>query len=293
MVNQKNKKIVIASDQEIEHLDEILTNINSDIAMGMSYVKRIQGITFNELKKRFRGLSGETLKKYMQQSYLSMRPIHFVAAYSWITMVPATSFYYGLKVKEQFRGMDDNAIKALISIGRLSPKQFNSILDVVYMLLDNDSKQSFLIFKEDVKSNFYSEKEYDQLFPPSVLDIQAFAIDYYRSVAIMMKRFRLENDIPPDTMAKVLGLSRYQYDVLENERKTVPFSISIGARIRLGFNTNSHADFTSKMKQFSAFHQLRRCQHYRDILIVEAFRRLNIHQKHEVIQLISQLSIKE
>ncbi|MDW6004799.1 helix-turn-helix transcriptional regulator [Vibrio mangrovi] len=293
MLDQKNKNIVIASDQEIAHLDEMLRNIDSDIAMGMSYVKRIQGITFNELKKRFGGLSGETLKKYMQQSYSSMRPIHFVAAYSWVTMVPPTSFYYGLKVKEQFRGMDDNAIKVLMCIGRLSSKQFNTILDMIETLLDNDSRQGFSIFKRNTQSKFYSKDKYDQLFPPSVLDLRAFAIDYYRSVAITIKRFRIENNITSYTMAKVLGLSKYQYSVLEDQNKTTPFSISIGARVRLGFNLNSHADFTSEMEQFTAFHQLRRYQHYRDILIVEAFRRLNPHQKNEVAQLVSHLSIKE
>ena len=55
-------------------------------------------------------------------------------------MVPMTSFYYALKMKEHYRGMDSNAVKALYFIGRL-PTMY---IEMVLQLMDEGGKFSRL-----------------------------------------------------------------------------------------------------------------------------------------------------
>lgn len=123
-----------------------------------------------------------------------------------------------------------------------------------------------------------------------MLDINEFAIDYYRSISITVRQFRQDNNIPIDVIARVLGLTGYQYRVLEDVNKIRDFSVAIGFRIKVGFELHSHVNFTSKMQLFPQFHQLRQHQHIRDTLIVESFRLLNADSKNLASDLLASLS---
>ncbi|MGF1908707.1 hypothetical protein L4C38_04580 [Vibrio kasasachensis] len=290
MFGRTNQLKISVSEERIQKLDTFLKTIDTDIAVSMSFVRRAQSLSFNDLDQRVSGLNGSTLKRYMQQSYRSIRPIHMVAAMSWIMMVPMTSFYFALKMKEHYRGMDDEAIKALFCIGRLPSEQFHLYLDLITNMMSAESRAQFSKFRIETESQFDPNIIYDELLPPPVLDINAFAIDYYRSAAITVKRFREENQIPIEVIARVLGLSEYQYLQLENVSKVRDFSVSIGFRVKLGFELNSHVNFTSEMRQFPQFHQLRQVQHIRDSLIVEALRHLNGECKLRAVEILTTLS---
>lgn len=290
MQNSKESFNVAVSEQEIHKMDTLLQNIDTDMAVSMSYVRRSQGISFKQLEQRFSGINGSTLKRYMQQSYPSMRPIHVVAALTWVMMVPMTSFYYGLKMKEQFRGMDDKAIEALLCIGRLPSDQFKLYLELVANLMNEDDRVAFLRFKSELESQTGLLSNYNELLPPPVLDIHEFAIDYYRSVAITVKRFRLQHNIPLETIARVLGISEYQYQILEDVNKVRDFPVAIGFRVKLGFHLSSHVNFTSEMRQFPEFHQLRQVQHVRDALIVEALTKVEKSRKNSAVDILMSLS---
>lgn len=290
MQNSKESFNVAVSEQEIRKMDTLLQNIDTDMAVSMSYVRRAQGISFKQLEQRFSGINGSTLKRYMQQSYPSMRPIHVVAALTWVMMVPMTSFYYGLKMKEQFRGMDDKAIEALLCIGRLPSDQFKLYLELVANLMNEEDRVAFLRFKSELESQTGLLSNYNELLPPTVLDIHDFAIDYYRSVAITVKRFRVQHNIPLETIARVLGISEYQYQILEDVNKVRDFPVAIGFRVKLGFQLSSHVNFTSEMRQFPEFHQLRQVQHVRDALIVEALTKVEKSRKNSAIDILMSLS---
>ncbi|ABU71960.1 hypothetical protein [Vibrio campbellii] len=290
VVSRKINKVLEVPEERIQMLDSQLASIDSDIAVSLSFVRRAQGLTFSDLEQRTSGLKGSTLKRYMQQSYHSMRPIHVVAALSWVMMVPMTSFYYALKVGEYYRGMDKNAIKVLYCIGRLPTEQFELYLQIVANLMTQEAKEQFQQYHSQLLSTIDLPNSYEELLPPSVLDVNEFAIDYYRSAAITVKRFRLENNISIELMARVLGLSDYQYMVLEDVNKVRDFSVAIGFRVKLGLHLDSHASFTSEMQQFPQFHQLRQFQHVRDSLVVEALRQLTPKHKQNAVQILTSLS---
>lgn len=290
MLNRADEVKISVSEHTIETLDKLLKTIDTDMAVSMSFIRRAQGMSFRDLEQRTTGINGSTLKRYMQQSYHSIRPIHVVAAMSWVMMVPMTSFYLALKMKEHYRGMDDKAIEALYCIGRLPSEQFQLYLDLVSNMMTEEKKAQFKVFRAEVESQIDPAIDYNELLPPQVLDINAFAIDYYRSVAITVKRFRLEHQIPIDVISRVLGLSEYQYQQLEDVNKVRDFSVAIGFRVKLGFELNSHVNFTSEMRLFPQFHQLRQIQHLRDALIVEALRNLNGECKKQAVEILTTLS---
>ena len=263
----------IVDYKKILQIDSLLENLESEISISMSFMKRTYGISYEELDDRMLGINLSTIKRYFQPSYHSVRPLHFLAALSWILMVPATAFYKGMKSKETFRGMDTESIEALVYVGKLPFEQFETVLDLVTNTMDSASRVKFKKFRED---NWVEgiEDNFDGLLPPETLDMDLFAMDYYRSIAITMQEFRIRNDLSIEKMALVLGMSEYSYQSLEDPNKTVNFPISLGIRTKLGFSQSSHVEFTREMKVYPEFHQLRRIQHRRDVLIVEAMRLL-------------------
>ncbi|MFD2176190.1 hypothetical protein ACFSJZ_01255 [Veronia pacifica] len=270
----------------------MLKNIDSDIALSMAYVRRTHNVQFEELATKMSGVKMNTLKKYMQPSYSGQRPIHVVAGFSWVMMVPMTAFYFGMRLKEYYRGMEDSSVEALVRIGRLPKEQFNAILDIITNLYSEEERHEFREWRESIEALEVESgvPEYNSLFPPEVLDIDAFGEDYYRSIAITLKQFRYENNVSEELAARVLGLSEYQYRVLENRNKPISFSVAIGFRAKLGFQLQSHTNFTNSMIAFPQFHHLRVAQHVRDTLIVEAIRRLEFTKKQQVSKIIDLLS---
>ncbi|MDW6003272.1 hypothetical protein [Vibrio mangrovi] len=264
-----------------------MENIDTDIAVAMSYVRRAQKLTFKDLDKRFSGIKTETLKRYMQQSYPSMRPLHFLAAYSWVTMVPMTCFYYRILYPE----LDDDILEAMMCIGQLPSGLFDTILEIISIVLDESSRQSFIHLRETLESQLGGLHHYDDCFPPETLDLHAFAIDYYRSVAMCIQTFRAENNISVEMAASVIGLSVNQYDVLEDIHNTTPFPASIGIRAKLGFQLESYAGFSGEMRLFPEFHQLRCIQHARELLIRDGLKKVSSEQRKHIMSVISTLSL--
>jgi len=290
MFNTADDITISVSEEKINMLDELLSNIDAEMALSMSCARRAQGMSIAELQQRIEGLNASTLKRYMQQSYRSMRPIHVVAALSWIMMVPMTSFYHAVKLREHYRGMDDKGVEALFCIGRLPEQQFELYLDLIISLMSPTARKDFARFRQETTALVDPEIRYDNLFAPKTLDMNAFAIDYYRSIAITVKRFRHTHQISMHTMARVLGLSEKQYIQLEDVYKVRDYSVAIGFRVKLGFNLSSHVNFTSEMRQFPQFHQLRQVQHVRDSLMIEALRHLDGERKIRAVEILSPLS---
>ena len=114
-----------------KELDRLFCTIDTDIANSLSFVRKAQNLSYLDVANKLNGINHTTLRRYMQPSYTNMRPLHIVAALSWAMMVPMSSFYSLLKGKETYRGMDDDAIKALQRVGLLSEVQFKLYIDLI------------------------------------------------------------------------------------------------------------------------------------------------------------------
>ncbi|MEO0320416.1 MAG: hypothetical protein AAF199_05940, partial [Pseudomonadota bacterium] len=93
-------RIKPVSEQELAQIERILQDVRNAISTSMAYTRKFQGWEFEHLEKRFTGISTSTWKRYLQPSYTKMRPLHIVAAYSWLTMLPMICFYRGLNINK-------------------------------------------------------------------------------------------------------------------------------------------------------------------------------------------------
>lgn len=288
------ESIVPVSDEELFQIDKMLADVHIAVSMSMAYIRKTQGWSFDQLGQRFSGISSSTWKRYLQPSYQKMRPLHVVAAYSWLTMVPMPSFYRGLAIKEAYRGMDSESVEAMIHCGILPRRQFRLALDHLYEYLSHDDKESISAFISEIRSKYGSLDDYaneDFLFPHS-LDMELFSFDYYRSVAIAFREFREKNKLSAECVANVLNLSLYKYKQCENPDNPVPLPIDIAARLKLGFRLNDAMSFTSHMEHFPQFHTVRLVQHIRETKLVEFMKYIPAeHKQHFVAIIINMASI--
>ncbi len=286
-----NDGVKLPSQSELDEITKALKDVDQVVAVSMAHIRRIQGWSTSSLCSRFTGVQTGTIKRYMQPFHQGTRPIHFIAAYSWVTMVLMTSFLKGLKITEPERGVDSDAIEAIIQCGRLPKNLFQSTLDIIFEHLSSPDK---IIFTEKVKAveeqygslNDYNDQDF---LPPKIVDLNDFGNDYYYSLALAFQDFRKINSLSAKDMAAGLGLSLNRYKMLEDHTQNklkAPFSLHIGIRIRQVFHTYSHVEFTKYMKQYPQFHQLRIVQHIRDTLLVEGLRLTPITHKKRIIQIM-------
>ena len=278
------------TDSELEKINERLVDVHIAVSMSMAYIRKIQGWDFQQLEKRFKNITISTWQRYLQPSYTKMRPLHIVAAYSWLTMVPMPSFYRGLNIKESYRGMDDDSVEAMIHCGILPKRQFRLILDHLYEYISDNNKQHVDSFVQDIRDSYGSLDDYadkDFLFPEQ-LDIEQFAYDYYKSVALAFKKFREVNKLSIDTVAQVLNLSRYRYEQCENPENPVSLPVDIAARLKLGFRLTDAIPFTEYMTHYPQFHNVRRVQHIRETTLVEIMRYIHPKYKTRLLKTLKQ-----
>ena len=286
------EQVTPVNDSELDYIDAMLKDVHIAVSMSMAYIRKIQGWQFQQLEKRFTGLSISTWRRYLQPSYKKMRPLHVVAAYSWLTMVPMPSFYRGLNIKEAYRGMDDESVEAMIHCGILPKRQFRLMLDHLYEYLLDQQKEQVDQFVVDIRDKYGSLDDYDNqefMFPES-LDMQLFAYDYYRSVALAFQEFRSVNQLSIDTMAHVLNLSPYRYEQCEDPENPISLPIDIAARLKLGFKLTDAMPFTEHMQHFPQFHTVRRIQHIRETKLVELMQYIDPIYKNNFTTIISTMA---
>ncbi|MBX2809483.1 MAG: hypothetical protein KTR20_12735 [Cellvibrionaceae bacterium] len=287
-------RIVPVSEKQLAALDEALGDVDLKVASSMLYIKDVQKWNMDRLSERL-GLKKAMLYKYMQPGYVGMRPIHVIAAYSWVTMVLMTSFLKDLKVAEVDRGADSTAIEAIIQCGRLPKSQFQTTLDYIYNFYDESERKQYDTFLAGITEKFGSLNDFDDqsFLPPKTLDVREFGDDYYYSLALVFREFRIKNGFSIEKIARVLGLSPERYEFLEEPSKSKlssPFCLRIGIRVRMGFHMYEHVEFTKHMRKYPEFHTLRVVQHIRDSLLVEALRLTRRERKASIVKIMEELA---
>ncbi len=286
------ERITPVSEQELAHINVMLKDVHIAVSMSMAYIRKFQGWTFVQLDNRFDGVSNSTWKRYLQPSYNKMRPLHVVAAYSWLTMLPMSCFYRGLNVKEAYPDMDDISVECLIHSGLLPKNQFAIIIAHLYDFLTKEQKKDVALSEQQMKVSYGLLEDYedDDFMFPKAIDINEFGQDYYYSLAISFKEFRKKNKISMETMAHVLSLSTHRYKQCENPDNPVPLPVELGARLQVGFRLQNALPFTVYMKKYPQFHTVRRVQEIRQTLLVAMLKHLDQQNKKRFSAIVSNLS---
>ena len=290
--NISYKNITPVSEERLAIISALLTNANVAIPMSMAYIRKIQGWHFNQLEKRFKGISKSTFQCYLQPSYQKIRPLHVIAAYSWLTMMPMACLYYGLKIKEAYPNMDDTSTECLIHSGLLPTSQFKLMISHLhdYLTVENQKKSDIII--NEIISKHGSLEDYsdnDFLFPKEI-DIKEFGADYYRSLAIGCNKIRQDNNISLNTMANIVGLSIYRYQRLEDPDNHSPLPVELGAKLQMGLGLENAMHFTANMEIYPQFHAVRKLQQVRQGLLIELMKHLDYKNKKYFSSMVLNLS---
>lgn len=286
------ESIKLIDDHELAQLNEMLKDVQFAVAMSMSYVRKFQGWTFPQLTSRIQGISTSTWQRYFQGSYNKMRPLHLVAAYSWLTMLPMACFYRGMNIREAYPELDDITVDSMIHTGLLPTEQFNLILAHINHFLSREQQQAIEAEEEKIKPIYGSLQgvvDNDFMFPKSI-NIDDFAADYYGSLATRLKIVRDKHNISEKKMAKLLNLTDYRYAQCENPDNPVPLPVELGARLQIGLRLPDAMFFTMDMKTFPQFHTVRAIQQLRQLALTNRMKLLNSEQKKGFAVIVSQLS---
>ena len=277
----------LPTDEELQYIDTALKTFDDNLVTSMQHIRELQGLAPRDIAERFICEKPSNIYKYMQSSFDGVRPIHFAAAFSWITKTPATGFYLRSEIKESYRGMNDDAVAGLISIGSMPEQQFDIVINCIYLYLNDEGKRSVDQLRENLLSEFGNIGALETLYTaPDIIDLDKFSESYYRSSALTARGFRKRNSITQVDMARILGISLHRYQTIESVDHAVPFPLSIAIRLKLAFKLSSHVGFTSLMDDYSEFHQFRIAQHVRDMLTVEALLHVSNEQKPYVLEMI-------
>jgi hypothetical protein len=258
----------------------------------MSDVRKSQGWKFFQLEKKFKGISHSTWKSYFQSGYKKMRPIHAVAAYSWLTMLPVDYFYNRSKIHGNYGSLDDLIEKCLLKFIILPRSQFEFSILTIYSYLTEEQKTHISLSDKDFNTYCGILGRYnnaDWMFPTK-LDMDKFSSDYYSSLSFWLVEFRENNNISIDFMAEIAGLSLYRYNQCENPNKSVPISVNLIPRLMSEFNFDDTIPFSRKMRLFPQFHTARKIQKIREELLMKLLSAIDYLDKNAIFNFVSSLS---
>lgn len=280
------------TDEDLEALSAQMVGFEKNLPTWINTVLKSQRWAPEEIEARFSNITDHTLKKYLRASYKGFRPLHFVAAFSWVTTAPMTSYYLGGDIRETHTGMDDSAVDALLVIDTMKFDDFRKIIECVYRFLDERGQLAVDSLNLKLKEQFPSvyEMKDEELKAPDSIDLKLFADSYYGALSAAAKRFREGYGIKKSLMQRVLGMSAYQYNALEDPDQRPDISPSIGARVRIAFKLDGHASFTVGMTHYAEFNKFREAQHVREVLLVEALKHVPEHSKNGVVGMIKGFS---
>jgi hypothetical protein len=190
------------------------------------------------LEQRIQGVSNSSWRAYTQASYQQNRPLHALAAFCWLTQIGISAIYSGKHIQHYWPTVCDQTIKSIILSGLLPEMMFKRghNLESELMPLLNDIPQ----FQ-------------DAFLMPDKLDINDFKIDYYRSIALQLRQFRINNQLNYKLLSTILNEFTFRIKVFEDPDNPVTIPGFAAVRSKLGFRLKDTVIFTSGMRKYPQF----------------------------------------
>lgn len=228
-------KINILPVEHLTKLDELEKVFNAECAESIKWIYSLQQWKPEQLEARIPKVKSSVWKGYGQKGYKNNRSLHVLAALSWLSQVTMSALYLGSNIEQFWQGVSRNVIETIVYSGLLTPSQFYYL---VLQMREKNTSQGFKVANIDDRldrANRYIDTEF---LMPQVLDLDEFKKDYYRSVAISLRKFRLENNLSIDTMAHVLNITPNRCRSFEDPTYPVSIPLYVAMRLRLGFQLN-------------------------------------------------------
>lgn len=269
----------VPTDEELKQLNMYEFLAEKKLPISIKRIYKLQGWSAKTLSNKIQGVSQNIWWQYGQATYDRKRMIHILAALSWASQASMSSFYCGNELNKLWPDVDSHTIACIVYSSMLPSVSFKSwVLLMMELNLIIDTRVKTLI--ED-KLNTLSNYSNDQFMMPEQIHIDDFKEDYYQSIAVGFRNFRVSKGISIETMAYVLNITVDKYMRFEDATDPISIPATIGLRLKLGFQLTETFELVDNMKIFKPFSRARRIQEKREQLVIELISA--IPQKHRAL----------
>ena len=272
-------KISLPTKAEIAQLNHYAPIFNAEVGGALRWVMRQLGISIKLLEKRIPGVSSSAWRSYTQMSYTQNRPLHVMAAFSWLTQVSMLAFFRGNHIHDYWPAVCNETIQSIITSGLLPEEQFLRCIQLMTAKMD---RHGYNIGKEVLPLLEAIPRFQDSFLMPSDLDINDFKADYYRSIAIQLRQFRQQEQIPIEVLAAIFNEPVSRTLAFEDPDNPVSIPAFAAVRIRLGFKLEDMTMFTSGMTKYHHLYNARQVQQAREKVMLALMKPLNLTERERI-----------
>jgi hypothetical protein len=264
-------KIALPNSEELNDFHLCKKQFNEECAAAFKWSYRLQGWTTKKLEKKISGIKASTWEAYGQQSYSKNRTVHVLALFSWLSQISERAIYHGNNIERYWNGLSLSVIECVTFACMLSRPQFKELLNILLGKIEPYlDEKNFKVLSDEIETaldelDLYTE---DQYLIPNDIDIEVFKYDYYRSIAIALREWRVNNGLTDEIVAGVLGEKLAKYRDYENPDKVVPIAMYSIMRLKKGFQIKDTASFTKHMKAYPEINAARKIQQVREDAIL-------------------------
>ena len=253
--------VELPTDKKILDLNNYNAIFNSEIGGALRWIMRRHKMTVKQLQSRIKGVSNSAWRSYTQMSYQQNRPLHVIAAFSWLTQISMLAIFKGNNIKHNWPRMCNETITGIILAGVLLEEQFEMMVNLILETLNKRRDiQTISIIKLLLKKLPHKNNNF---LMPEELDIDDFKEDYYQSIANQLRLFREKNGISMSLMGRVLNIPVNRLYTYEDLNNPVSIPTYVAVRLKLGFDLDQTILFLSGMKRYHNFYLLREVQQIR------------------------------
>ena len=193
------------------------------------------------------------------------------------------AIFQGKHIQNYWPAVCNETIQSIISSGLLPEEQFLHCIRLMTAKLD---KRGYSISKEVIPILETIPNFQDTFLMPLKLDIDDFKADYYRSIAIQLKQFRQQQQIPIEILAAVINEPVSRTMAFEDPDNSVSISAFSAVRLKLGFKLQDTVMFTSGMTKYQHFYHARKVQQAREQVMLALMNPLNLTERQRVNRFI-------
>ena len=276
-------KLTLPSKADIARLDAYAPIFNAEVGGALRWVMRQLGLTVKILEQRIQGVSNSSWRAYTQTSYQQNRPLHVLAAFCWLTQIGMSAIYSGKHIQHYWPTVCDQTIKSIILSGLLPESQFQRCLQLV---VEKMFKRGHNLESEVMPLLNAIPQFQDAFLIPDQLDINDFKVDYYRSIALQIKQFRINNQLDYKLLSTIFNEPISRIKAFEDPDNPVTIPGFIAVRLKLGFRLQDTVIFTSGMRKYPHFYHSREVQQAREQVMLALMTPLTPSERQWVNELI-------
>ena len=190
-----------------------------------------------------------------------------MGAICWVANISLAALLRGENIASYWEGASVHKITTAVILGKMSANDFYFCVNKI---LETISAENTIPYDITTELEELRLSSYDEHRPPTILDLNEFRKDQYRSIARSLFEFRNRIKKSSTYMARVLGVSEQEYMNIEDSENPPKFiNMNTAVRFKLGFSVDNTASWLSYMDKYRGCFTSRAIHQRRETLIFE------------------------